>query len=55
MLPITNSLDNISLYLLKGLITIDFIEEGATIKNVWRDLKYLSQDGSLFFASVKTG
>ena len=33
MRPITNSLDNISLCLLKGLITIDLIENEATIKN----------------------
>ena len=35
MLPITNSLDNISLSLLKGLISIDFLGKGATVKNVF--------------------
>ena len=33
MLQITNSSDNISLSLLKGLITIDFNGKGATVKN----------------------
>ena len=33
MFPIANSLDNILLSLLKGIITSDFIEKEATVKN----------------------